>query len=106
MAAEAPRPPPVEFAHVLVAGIVDAARLPDPERRRQLDELAALLTGSLAPAPPDPRAAPLRHPFEEGLALVFFQDFIAPVAAALRLLRDLESRSYLRVRVGLHSGPV
>ena len=40
------------------------------------------------------------------MALVFFRDVAAPLGCALALARALRNRTYLHVRMGLHSGPV
>ena len=45
-------------------------------------------------------------PTGDGMALVFFGDPEAPVRCALELSRTLSQNSEIRLRMGLHTGPV
>src|SRR5436309_4697717 len=98
--------PPAEIAHVLFMDIVGFSILPMAEQRRQFEELQALVRNT-----PELAGGPLTRdlrclPTGDGMALVFFRDVVAPLGCALALARALRNRPYLRVRMGLHSGPV
>ena len=48
----------------------------------------------------------IRLPTGDGMALVFFQDPVAPVRCALELRRILRDFPSIKLRMGIHSGPV
>jgi TolB-like protein len=48
----------------------------------------------------------IRLPTGDGMALVFFRDAEAPIRCALELSRTLRKHPDLRLRMGIHSGPV
>jgi tetratricopeptide (TPR) repeat protein len=48
----------------------------------------------------------IRLPTGDGMALVFFRDPEAPVRCALELSRALRSTPEIKLRMGIHSGPV
>ncbi len=48
----------------------------------------------------------IRLPTGDGMALVFFGDPEAPVRCALTLARSLQQHPEIKLRMGLHSGPV
>src|SRR5260370_34422822 len=48
----------------------------------------------------------IRLPTGDGMALVFFGDAEAPVRCALELGRSLRSQAALKLRLGIHTGPV
>ena len=48
----------------------------------------------------------IRLPTGDGMALVFFQDPVAPVRCAMELSRILRNFPNIKLRMGIHSGPV
>jgi class 3 adenylate cyclase len=42
----------------------------------------------------------------DGMALVFFRDPVAPVQCAVEIARALRSHPHLKLRMGIHSGPI
>src|SRR5207244_3384006 len=48
----------------------------------------------------------LRLPSGDGMALVFFRDPVAPVRCAMQLSQALRDHPELKLRIGLHTGPV
>src|SRR5437764_2015326 len=106
MSMEQSQSPPAEVAHVLFMDIVGFSNLPMAEQRRQFEELQSIVRDT----PEFARGTATRElrclPTGDGMALVFFRDVAAPLGCALAIARALKSRAYLRVRIGLHSGPV
>jgi len=76
------------------------------DQARAVEELRRLVQA--APQVEEAAAAGelLRLPTGDGMALVFFRDPVAPVRAAMGLAEVLRDRADLRLRMGLHSGPV
>jgi class 3 adenylate cyclase len=106
MSKEKSESPPAEVAHVLFMDIVGFSNLPMAEQRRQFEDLQSIVRDT----PEFARGTATRElrclPTGDGMALVFFRDVAAPLGCALAIARALKSRAYLRVRIGLHSGPV
>jgi len=98
--------PELEIAHVLFMDLVGYSRLPMEEQRRQLAELQELVRGSETFQRADASGELLCLPTGDGMALVFFRDPVAPLECALEIGREVRARPYLRLRMGLHSGPV
>ena len=100
---EAPR---LEVAHVLFTDIVGYSRLPMDEGA----ELVTDLTRIIENTEPYQRAKQedqlILLPTGDGVALTFFGDPIAPVECALQISRALKERPELKLRMGIHSGPV
>jgi class 3 adenylate cyclase len=48
----------------------------------------------------------IRLPSGDGMALVFFQSPEEPVQCALEIARSVRNQQTIRVRMGVHSGPV
>ena len=52
------------------------------------------------------RGEVIRRDLGDGMALVFAKDPIAPVQCAVEVAKALQGRPHLRLRMGIHSGPV
>jgi class 3 adenylate cyclase len=48
----------------------------------------------------------IRRDLGDGIALVFARDPIAPAQCAVEIARVLRERTHLRLRMGIHSGPI
>ena len=96
----------LETAHVLFVDLVGYSAQPMEAQRRLLEELQE----SVRLTPEFERAAAsadcLRLPTGDGMALVFFRDPVAPLRCAMQLARALSDHPQLRMRMGLHTGPV
>jgi len=97
----------LEMAHVLFLDIVGFSMLPMNEEREILRELQRTVTGSTEFARAQGRGQLISLPTGDGMALVFFGDLEAPVRCALQLSRTLlEKTSRIKLRMGVHTGPV
>src|SRR5262249_11504465 len=96
--------PATEIAHVLALELVRAARLPAEAQRRLRAEFRDLVDAAADACYHDPGEELIRLAAGDTLTLVFLHNQAAPLECALRVARDLKSRSYLRAHMGLHSG--
>jgi class 3 adenylate cyclase len=98
--------PSLEMAHVLFMDIVAYSTLPMDHQHQVLHELQEIVreTSEFARAQSEDRL--LRLPTGDGMALVFFHDPEAPVRCALELSRILRDHSSIKLRMGIHTGPV
>src|SRR5216683_6678319 len=96
----------LEIAHVLFTDIVGYSKLPMEEQEQLLLKLQDTVrqTTEFARAQADDQL--IRLPTGDGMALVFFGDAEAPVRCALELGRSLRSQAALKLRMGIHTGPV
>jgi tetratricopeptide (TPR) repeat protein/class 3 adenylate cyclase len=96
----------LEIAHVLFTDIVGYSKLPMEEQEQLLMKLQETVrqTPEFARAQADDQL--IRLPTGDGMALVFFGDAEAPVRCALELGRSLRSQPALKLRMGIHTGPV
>jgi tetratricopeptide (TPR) repeat protein/class 3 adenylate cyclase len=96
----------LEIAHVLFTDIVGYSKLPMDEQ----EQLVMQLQQAVRQTPEFVRAEAseelIRIPTGDGMALVFFRDAEAPVRCALELSQFLRNHSELKLRMGIHSGPV
>ncbi|HEX9544278.1 MAG TPA: adenylate/guanylate cyclase domain-containing protein [Pyrinomonadaceae bacterium] len=95
----------LEIAHVLFIDIVDYSKLLINEQRESLQELNQITQYRCVS---DRRSGRPAHPNSDrrwhGAAFLTTPD--APVQCALEIAKALKSRPDLRVRMGIHSGPV
>jgi TolB-like protein/class 3 adenylate cyclase/Flp pilus assembly protein TadD len=96
----------LEIAHVLFIDIVGYSRLLINEQREALHELNQIVRGTDAFCTAETAGQLARIPTGDGMALVFSTRPDAPVQCALEIARALKSRPDLRVRMGIHSGPI
>ena len=96
----------LEIGHVLFIDIVGYSKLLINEQHELLQELNQLVrtTETFRAAEADGKL--IRLPTGDGMALAFATTPDAPVQCALEISKALKSHSELRVRMGIHSGPV
>ena len=99
-------PGSVEIAHVLFTDLVGYSLLPMDQQKEYLGELQQIVRES-----PQFRAAEeagdiISLPTGDGMALAFFGDPTAPAQCALEVAAGLKSKPHLKLRMGIHSGPV
>jgi class 3 adenylate cyclase/ABC-type uncharacterized transport system auxiliary subunit len=97
---------PLEMAHVLFMDIVAYSTLPMDHQRQVLHELQEAVRKTPEFVRAQSEGQLLRLPTGDGMALVFFGDPQAPVRCALELSRALRDRPTIKVRMGIHTGPV
>jgi class 3 adenylate cyclase len=96
----------LEIAHVLFTDIVGYSKLLMDEQEELLMQLQDAVRHTAEFARAEASENLIRLPTGDGMALVFFQDAEAPVRCALGLTRLLRSHPELKLRMGIHSGPV
>src|SRR5437588_4098824 len=106
MSAEVKNEIQIEIAHVLFIDIVAYSRLLINEQHELLQELNQIVrtTETFRAAEADGKL--IRLPTGDGMALAFATTPDAPVQCALEISKALKSHPELRVRMGIHSGPV
>jgi TolB-like protein/class 3 adenylate cyclase len=95
-----------EIGHVLFIDIVGYSKLLINEQSEQLDTLKKIVRGTEQFRLAEAAGKLLRLPTGDGGALVFRNSPEAPVLCALEISQALKSHPELRVRMGVHSGPV
>jgi len=95
-----------EIGHVLFIDIVGYSKLNIHEQSAQLETLKQIVreTGQFIEAEAEGKL--LRLPTGDGGALVFRNNLEAPVLCALEISKALGSHPELKLRMGIHSGPV
>ena len=96
----------LEIGHVLFIDIVGYSKLLIDEQRERIQELTEIVRGTEQFRLAEAEAKLMRLPTGDGGALVFRTSPEAPVLCALEISRALKTHPELRVRMGIHSGPV
>jgi TolB-like protein len=95
-----------EIGHVLFIDIVSYSKLLINEQSEQLQKLKQIVRGTEQFRLAEAEGKLLRLPTGDGGALVFRTSPEAPVRCAVEISRELKRHPELRVRMGIHSGPV
>ncbi|HEY5992344.1 MAG TPA: tetratricopeptide repeat protein [Candidatus Udaeobacter sp.] len=95
-----------EIGHVLFIDIVAYSKLLITEQSEHLQTLKQIVRGTEQFRLAEAEGKMLRLPTGDGGALVFRTSPEAPVLCALEISKALKSHPELRVRMGIHSGPV
>src|SRR3979411_2230078 len=95
-----------EIGHVLFIDIVGYSKLLINEQSEQIQTLKKIVRGTEQCRIAEAEGKLLRLPTGDGGALVFRNSPEAPVLCAMEIAKTLKSHSGLRVRMGIHSGPV
>jgi TolB-like protein/class 3 adenylate cyclase len=106
MASEIKKEIELEIAHVLFIDIVGYSKLLIDEQRDYLHTLNEVVRETDSFRAAEAAGKLTRLPTGDGMALVFATTPDAPVSCALQVSKALRSRPELRVRMGIHSGPV
>src|SRR5689334_7999782 len=95
-----------EIGHVLFIDIVGYSKLLITEQRDQLETIKEIVRATEQVRITEAEGKLLRLPTGDGGALVFRTNLEAPVLCALEISKELKSHPQLKVRMGIHSGPV
>src|SRR5438046_6876092 len=95
-----------EIGHVLFIDIVGYSKLLINQQSDQLETLKQIVRGTEQFRAAEAEGKLLRLPTGDGGALVFRNSPEAPVFCALEISRELKNHPELKVRMGIHSGPV
>ena len=106
MSAEIKKEIQLEIAHVLFIDIVGYSKLSINEQRAAVDELTRIVRSTEQFQKADASERLIKIATGDGMALVFYASPEAPVRCAMELSRALQDHPRLRLRMGIHSGPV
>jgi tetratricopeptide (TPR) repeat protein len=106
MAAETDADPKLELGHVLFIDIVGYSKLLINDQSASLRLLNEAVRGSAQYRSAEARHRILRLPTGDGMALVFRGSPDEPARCALEVSEALKAHPAVRVRMGIHSGPV
>jgi TolB-like protein/Tfp pilus assembly protein PilF len=96
----------LEIAHVLFMDVVGYSKLLVNEQREIMQQLNQLVRKTAQFQTSEANGKLISIPSGDGMALVFFQSLEEPVQCALEISRLLKNYPRLRLRMGVHSGPV
>jgi TolB-like protein/class 3 adenylate cyclase/Tfp pilus assembly protein PilF len=106
MAAKLKSDPHLAIAHVLFIDVVGYSKLLVNEQREVVEQLNQLVRKTPQFRKSEAAGKLIRIPVGDGMALVFFQTPEEPVQCAMEIARALKGRPNIRLRMGVHSGPV
>src|ERR1700736_5238089 len=95
-----------EIGHVLFIDIVGYSKLLINEQSEQIQKLKEIVRETEQVRIAEAERKLLRLPTGDGGALVFRNSAEAPVLCGMEISRELKKHPELRVRMGIHSGPV
>jgi adenylate cyclase len=96
----------LEIGHVLFVDIVGYTKLLIHEQLEHLEKLREIARATETFRAAQSEGKLMRLPTGDGGALVFRTSPEAPVKCAIEIARELKKHPELRVRMGIHSGPV
>jgi len=96
----------LEIAHVLFIDVVGYSRLLVNEQREVVEQLNKIVRATPRFQASEAAGKLIRIPSGDGMALVFFQSPEEPVQCAVEIAHALRDHPKIRVRMGVHSGPV
>src|SRR6266849_202028 len=96
----------LEIAHVLFIDIVGYSKLSINDQRAAIDELTQAVRTSEQVQNAEAAARLIKIPTGDGMALVFYKSPEEPVECALEISRALKEHAKIKLRTGVHSGPV
>ena len=96
----------LEIAYVLFIDIVGYSKLVTSEQRRCLELLNRIVRDSEHFRAAEAKGRLITVPSGDGMALVFYNTPEAPVECALEISSAASEHPELKLRMGIHSGPV
>src|SRR5262245_53600424 len=96
----------LEIAHVLFTDIVGYSKLPIHQQRAVVECLNEIVRGTDEFQAAETAGRLIKIPTGDGITLVFYHSPEAPVECALEISRALKQHPELKLRMGIHSGPV
>jgi len=96
----------LEIGHILFLDIVGYSKLMADEQRALLQELKDVVRHTNQFRAGEAEGKLTRLPTGDGMVLVFSNNPEAPVECALEIARELRAHPTLKLRMGIHSGPV
>jgi len=96
----------LEIVHVLFIDIVGYTKLLTNQQHALVDQLNQVVRSSDQFKRAEAADRLIKIPTGDGMALIFYKSPEQPVECALEIHRALKTHPELRVRIGVHSGPV
>jgi TolB-like protein/Flp pilus assembly protein TadD len=96
----------LELGHVLFMDIVGYSKLLVDEQSDVTRQLNRIVRDTEQVRSAEAKGKLVRLPTGDGMALVFFTNPEAPIRCALEISRALKDNRAIKLRMGLHSGPV
>src|SRR5713101_3525278 len=96
----------LEIAHVLFIDVVGYSKLLVNEQREVVEQLNRTVRKTPQFRKSEGAGKLIRIPVGDGMALIFFQTPEEPVQCAMEIARALKNHPHIRLRIGVHSGPV
>jgi len=96
----------LEIAHLLLIDIVGYSKLLVNEQIDSVQELGRVVKSTECFRKAEASGKLIRVPTGDGMALLFFESPEEPVRCALEISQKLKENSNVRLRMGIHSGPV
>jgi TolB-like protein/class 3 adenylate cyclase/Tfp pilus assembly protein PilF len=96
----------LEIAHVLFIDMVGYSKLLIDDQRHLIDTLNQIVRGTAEFRNAEAAGKLIKIATGDGMALVFYNRPNAPVECALQISQALKQHLELRLRMGVHSGPV
>ncbi len=96
----------LEIGHVLFMDMVGYSKLLLDEQRELQEQLTQIVRNSEQVRAAEAAGKLIRVPTGDGMALVFFNSPEAPVRCAIEIGHALKESPQMRLRMGIHSGPV
>src|SRR6059058_2131099 len=106
MSAEVSKEIELEIAYVLFIDIVGYSKLVTHEQRRLLELLNRIVREAEHFRTAEANGRLITVPTGDGMALVFYNTPQAPVECALEISSEAREHPELKLRMGIHSGPV
>src|SRR4029077_1369477 len=97
---------PLEIGHVLFMDVVGYSKLLINEQRELQEQLSEIVRSTEQFRAAEAAGKLIRVPAGDGMALVFFNSPEAPVRCAIEISKKLKQHPQLKLRMGIHSGPV
>jgi len=96
----------LEIAHVLLIDVVGYSKLLVNEQIELLQELNQIVRSTECFRAAESRGKLTRVPTGDGMALLFFRSPEEPAQCALEISQTLKDYPHIKLRMGVHSGPV
>src|SRR4030095_14829210 len=96
----------LQIGHVLFMDVVGYSKLLLDEQRELQEELTQIVRNTEQVRAAEATGKLIRVPAGDGMALVFFNSPEAPVRCAIEISKKLKQHPQLKLRMGIHSGPV
>src|SRR6266851_646146 len=106
MAADAKPDVRLQIGHVLFMDVVGYSKLLLDEERELQQRLSQVVLNTEQVRAAEASGKLIRIPAGDGMALVFFNSPEAPVQCAIEITKKLKQYPQLKLRMGIHSGPV